>query len=83
MRLAPLRPIWIKLGMVLGGLRLQKVTRAKKGQVKFHVARIWLKFGEGDASAKCVLRRRPSEVKGQVKFQVARMELKLWENSAH
>ena len=38
-----------------------------KGQVKFQVARIELRLGEGDAkprvSAKCVLRRMPSEVK--------------------
>ncbi len=45
-----------------------------KGQVKFQVAPMELKFGEGDAGprawVKCVS-RMPSEVKGQVKFLVA------------
>ena len=65
-----------------------------KGQVKFQVARIELKLGEGDArsraSAKSVSRRicppRSSEVKGQVKgrvkFQVAPTEVKLGEGDA-
>ncbi len=68
MRLAPLRPMRMKLGMVIGGKgRLcQKVTEVK-GRVKFQVARIELKFGEGDAgpmvSAKGVSRRMPSQAK--------------------
>ncbi len=46
-----------------------------KGQVKFQVARIRFKFGEGDAgpwgSAKCISRRMPSEVKlGQRSDQI-------------
>ena len=60
-----------------------------EGQVKFQVAWIELKFGEGDArpraSAKCLSRKCPprsSEVKGQVKFQGAWIELKVGEGDA-
>ena len=72
MRLVPLQPIGMKLGMVLGGKGLiskENFARSPevKGQVKFQVAQIELKFEEGDArpraSAKCVSRRMPSEVK--------------------
>ena len=68
MRLAPLQPTGTKLGTVVGA-RADYFRRSSevKGQVKFQVARIELKFGEGDAgpraSAKCVSRRMPSEVK--------------------
>ena len=110
MRFAPLRPMGMKLRMVVGGGqgpiiseghqrskvrsnfkllglssnlgrvmlvpgRVQNAYRGGcpprssevKGQVKFQVARIELRLGEGDArpkaSAKCVSRRTPSRVK--------------------
>ncbi len=68
MHLAPLQPIVMKLGTVVGGMTLLfQVTTEVKGQVKFQVARIELRFEESDAgpraSAKCALRRMPSGVK--------------------
>ncbi len=72
MRLIPLQPIGMKLGMELGGkgLIFQKNfawSPEVKCQVKFQAAQMELIFGEGDASpmvsAKCVSRRMHSKVK--------------------
>ena len=68
MRFVPLRPTGMKLGMVVGA-RADYFRRSPevKGQVKFQVAQIELKFGEVDAgpraSAKCISRRMPFKVK--------------------
>ncbi len=60
-----------------------------KGQIKFQVARIELKFGvmldrgqvQNVFGGGCP--PRSSEVKGKVKIQVASMENKLGKNNAH